>query len=104
MDSSSTGRRPKRSDSAPRSGEHTNCIPAQVVPKIPYHSAARAVSPPRKPLMSCGSTGMTIPNATMSSTSDTKMKARAARRGTAGRCWGNVWWWTASNMQPEHGA
>ena len=41
MESSSTGRRPKRSDSAPSTGEKTNCISAQAVPNKPKISAAR---------------------------------------------------------------
>ena len=36
-----TGRRPKRSDSAPSIGENRNCISAQAVPKMPSISAAR---------------------------------------------------------------
>jgi hypothetical protein len=44
-----TGRRPNRSDSAPCTGENTNCISAQTDANRPTNSEARAVSPARKP-------------------------------------------------------
>jgi hypothetical protein len=63
-----TGRRPKRSESAPSTGENRSCISAHAVPKTPNTSAARAVSPPRKSSTSFGSTGTISPNASQSST------------------------------------
>src|SRR6266540_1715739 len=65
-----TGLRPKRSESAPSTGEKINCISAQTVPNSPKISAARAVSPPRKPSTSFGTTVM-------------KMKTSAAARAFA---------------------
>src|SRR5687767_1529107 len=76
-----TGRRPKRSDNAPSSGEKTNCMAAQIVPNRPNMRAADAVSPPRKLSTSFGSTGMTSPRASTSSTTVMRMNATAARRG-----------------------
>ncbi len=78
-----TGLRPKRSESAPSTGEKINCISAQTVPNSPKISAARAVSPPRKPSTSFGSTGMMIPNARTSTTTVMKMKTSAAARAFA---------------------
>ena len=52
---------------------------ANAVPKIPNTPAALAVSPPSSVTMSCGSTGMITPNATMSSSTVMKMKMNAAR-------------------------
>src|SRR5690606_36258560 len=75
-----TGRRPKRSDSAPWIGEVTNWMPANTVPNTPTQYAALAVSPPTKSSIRCGSTGMITPNASTSISTVTKMKARAARR------------------------
>lgn len=75
------GRRPKRSDSAPSTGEQRNCISAQTVPNTPNISAARAVSLPRNPATSLGSTGTIMPSARTSSTTVTKMKTSALRRG-----------------------
>ncbi len=65
-------------------GDATNCIAAHTVPNRPSVSAARAVSPPRKIWMSSGSTGMTMPRASMSSMTVTKMKMAAARRDGLG--------------------
>ncbi len=72
------GRRPYRSDSAPRIGEKKNCMSPQAVPKIPKISAALDVSPPTMLSTSFGSTGMMMPIAITSSTTITKMKASAA--------------------------
>src|SRR5947199_209002 len=52
-----TGRRPKRSDTTPRTGEKKNCIAANTVPKMPFQSAATFMLPPRKSRISFGSTG-----------------------------------------------
>src|SRR5580692_8462049 len=81
-----SGRRPKRSDKAPCTGENTNCINAQAVPNTPKICAARAVSPPRKSTTSRGRTGMIMPSASMSSSTvmKTKTKAGARRAGAAG--------------------
>ena len=73
-----TGLRPNRSDNAPITGEQKNCINAQTVPKSPYISAERTVSPPKKLLIRFGKTGMTIPIASMSRTTVTKTKVKAA--------------------------
>ena len=81
MDMSSTGRRPKRSESAPSTGEKVNCIRAHEVPKMPKISAARGVSPPSMVSISLGSTGMTMPSAMTSRSTMAKMKAIAALRG-----------------------
>ncbi|MNT31261.1 hypothetical protein D3C72_1670890 [compost metagenome] len=74
-----TGRRPYWSDSEPITGEARNCIPAHSATKTPFSKPARAFEPTNSSIR-CGSTGMTIPMATMSSTAVTKMKAIAARR------------------------
>src|SRR5581483_2901546 len=76
-----TGRRPRRSESAPRTGEKRNCIAAHTVPKSPKVRAARAVSPPSIVSTSFGRTGTIIPSASMSRTTVMKMKTSAARRG-----------------------
>ncbi len=76
------GRRPKRSDNAPWTGEITNCISAQAVPNSLKISAARALSPERKPTTSRGQTGMMMPSASMSSMTVMKMKTSAAGRGS----------------------
>src|SRR5262245_14375554 len=76
--------RPKRSERPPSTGEKTNCISAQVVPNNPNTLAALAVSPPRKLSTSFGSTGITMPRASTSMTTVTKMKATAAGRPTPG--------------------
>src|ERR1043165_7466215 len=81
-----TGRRPKRSESAPIIGENANCISAQAVPKIPRISAVPAASPPRKPATSVGSTGTTMPIASMSSRTVMKMNAKAAWPGCTTAC------------------
>src|SRR5262249_50873143 len=70
-------------ESAPSTGENINCISAQTVPNSPKISAASAVSPPRKPSTSFGSTGMMIPNARTSTTTVMKMKTSAAPRAFA---------------------
>jgi len=85
FDSRITGRRPKWSDSAPWIGEQKNCITMKAVANSPCHNVACAMSPPANDFSSCGSTGMIIPNARMSSSTVKKMKASAARRtGGAG--------------------
>src|ERR1051326_3690033 len=76
-----TGRRPNRSDSAPSTGENRNCISAQTVANSPTNSEARAVSPARKLSISFGKTGITMPSASMSSSTVTKTNAKAALRG-----------------------
>ena len=75
-----TGRRPKRSDTTPRTGEKKNCIAANTVPKMPFQSAAMFMLPPRKSRISLGSTGAINPSASMSSMTVTKIKTTAARR------------------------
>ncbi len=75
------GRRPNRSDSAPRVGENRNWPSAQTVPNRPTISAARTVSLSRNERIRRGSTGMIMPSASMSSITVTKTKATAARRG-----------------------
>ena len=77
-------RRPKRSESEPRMGEHRNCISAHAVPNMPYTLAARAVSPPMNCSTSRGSTGMMSPIASTSISTVTKMNATVARRGPLG--------------------
>ncbi len=59
------GRRPKRSDSEPSTGEKKNCMAANTIPKMPIISAVRAVELP-KPPMRLGSTGAIMPSASMS--------------------------------------
>src|ERR1700730_3661416 len=62
-----------------------NCISAHAVPNKPYISAARAALPPTKFCTSMGSTGMIMPNASMSMSTVTNMKVNAAlRRGSEG--------------------
>ena len=92
MESRITGRRPKRSESAPRIGEAKNCISAHTVPNSPVHlGPACAVSAALAKLTtSRGSTGMMIPNASMSSATVMKMKRTVARR---------AWGWLASGME-----
>jgi hypothetical protein len=74
------GFRPKRSDSMPCIGENTNCISAQAVPNSPSTPAPRAVSPPTKSTTSFGSTGRTMPNASMSSSTVMNTNTKAALR------------------------
>src|SRR6266404_611777 len=75
-----TGRRPKRSESSPSTGEKKNCMEAHVVANSPRYSDARAVLPPTKSEISLGRIGTTTPNDNMSSRTVTKMKPRAACR------------------------
>ena len=75
-----TGRRPKRSDSAPWIGVHTNCTAAKQVLMTNTQCVASTKESPAMCLMSCGSTGMTTPKASTSISTVTKMKASAARR------------------------
>src|SRR6185437_9423250 len=75
-----TVRRPKRSESAPWIGEQTNCISMNSVPKPLDHTAALAMLPPISSTIRCGSTGMMMPNASMSIITVTKTNRIAARR------------------------
>ena len=75
-----TGRRPKRSDSAPCTGEAKNCISMKPVANSPCQTVPVAISPPVTCLSSAGSTGMTTPKASTSTSTVMKMKASAARR------------------------
>src|SRR5437588_1566796 len=75
------GRRPKRSESVPRTGSKTNCINAQMVPKSPYILSALSVFPPIKLMTNLGRTGAIIPSASISNNTVKKIKTRAARRG-----------------------
>lgn len=78
-----TGRRPKRSDSAPMTGEAMNCISAQTDMKMPSISAA-LLKVPVKCRMSFGSTGMMMPMESMSSSTVMKMKTTAGERPDGG--------------------
>ena len=84
MESRTTGRRPKRSEREPRTGEKKNCMAAKTVPKRPSMRAAELVSPWRKPAMRRGRTGAIMPRASMSRVTVRKMKVAAARRGLPG--------------------
>src|SRR4051812_9162963 len=84
IDSSNTGRRPKRSDNAPVMGEHKNCMRAHAVPKTPSTYAARAGSPPSNCSTSFGSTGMIKPNDNMSISTTTNTNPKAARDRAGG--------------------
>jgi hypothetical protein len=75
-----TGRRPKRSESEPITGEARNCMAAQAATSMPFHRPALAREP-AKASISDGRTGITSPMANMSRTAVTRMKAMAARRG-----------------------
>src|ERR1700676_5497313 len=72
------GRRPKRSDNAPRTGEKRNCIVAQAKAKYPMSTEARATLPPSNPLMRSGRTGAMMPMATRSSVTVMRMKMTGA--------------------------
>src|SRR5215472_4764277 len=72
------GRRPNRSDHAPRIGENRNCIAFQTNKRYPVRSDARPKSPPSNWRIRSGSTGAMIPNATMSNATITRMKMKAA--------------------------
>ena len=78
-----TGRRPKRSDSDPITGEQRNCIPAHSATNSPFHKPAALVAPDSCSI-SCGSTGMTMPIDMTSSHAVTRMKKIAAVRAGAG--------------------
>src|SRR6266852_309754 len=75
-----TGRRPKRSDKTPMTGEKKNCISAKMVPNHPSQLAALTESPPRKSRINFGSTGAIKPSASMSSMIVMKIKTTAAGR------------------------
>jgi hypothetical protein len=75
-----TGRRPKRSDSAPCTGEQKNWMAANSTPNTPTQCTARTMSLPTNCISRCGSTGMMSPNARMSIRTVTKMKTSAALR------------------------
>ena len=68
MDSSSSGRRPHRSDSAPSAGEQTNWATAQAATKTPLTQPASA--PPAMCATSAGRTVMETPSPAMSSATD----------------------------------
>jgi hypothetical protein len=74
------GRRPKRSESTPMTGEKTNCMTAKIVPNHPSQDAALVVLPPRKSRINFGRTGAIKPSASMSSVTVTKIKTIAAWR------------------------
>ena len=80
---SSTGRRPIRSLSIPRTGPQNSCMMPQTHPKTTFHRAASAVSPPVKLLIRLGSTGIMIPNDTAFIRAQTKTKLKAALRPPA---------------------
>src|SRR6266850_6234026 len=73
-----TGRRPKRSDKTPRTGEKTNCMIAKTNANQPLHHAVPVISPPRKSKISFGKTGMINPIARMSSVTVTRIKVIVA--------------------------
>src|SRR5712691_1326560 len=75
-----TGRRPKRSDRTPMTGEKKNCIAAKIVPNHPSQLAALTESPARKSRISFGKTGAIKPSASMSSMMVMKIKTTAAGR------------------------
>src|SRR5665213_876052 len=81
FESTITGRRPKRSESTPNSGAHTNCIRANTVPNTPTTVAARCTSPFRNFTTSGTKTGAITPSAIMSSATVMNTKITAARRG-----------------------
>ncbi len=81
FDSRITGRRPKWSESAPCTGENTNCISMNAVMNKPCHTVARGISLLTKPAIRCGKPGMISPKASMSSITVMKMKTSAALRG-----------------------
>src|SRR5882672_5037488 len=76
-----TGRRPKRSDQAPRMGEKINCMRAHANPKYPVMAAAWAMFPPSNRMMRLGRTGAIMPKARKSNRTVARMKANAARLG-----------------------
>ena len=69
-----TGRRPKRSDSEPITGEQTNCMPAHMAAIAPFQMPAEARDPANSSISS-GKTGMTRPIAMTSSTPVTSSTA-----------------------------
>ena len=75
--SSSTGRRPKRSDSAPRMGADMNCDSAYTAAITPYQRACSEGSAVNWPTMA-GSTGTMMPTASMSISTTSMMKRIAA--------------------------
>src|SRR5260370_40650429 len=74
------GRRPKRSDKTPSSGEKKNGISAKTAANRPLNFAVAVITPPRKSRMSFGKTGMIKPIARTSRVTVTKMKMTAAWR------------------------
>src|SRR5579864_1086211 len=76
---SSTGRRPKRSESAPRMGEPKKFAMPKEKVTTPYQKAWSACEPVKLPT-SAGSTGMIRPIATMSISAVSMMKGIAAVR------------------------
>ena len=85
-----TGRRPKRSDSAPCTGENTNCMRPNSAPMMPVQRTAVAMSPPVMCCTRCGKTGMMMPKASMSIITVTKMKMTAALRTGVWLCSGVI--------------
>src|SRR6266568_8870933 len=79
-----TGRRPNRSDHAPRMGENRNCIAFQTNKRYPVRSEARPKSPPSNWRMRSGSTGAMIPNAIISNATMTRIKRNALAPGPEG--------------------
>src|SRR6267378_8390257 len=76
-----TGRRPKRSDQAPRIGEKISCIAVQAKPKYAVITDARAKSPLSNCRTRSGSTGAMMPKARKSKATITRMKTKAAWPG-----------------------
>src|SRR5215470_2488979 len=79
------GRRPNRSDHAPRIGENRNCIAFQTNRRYPVRSDARPKSPPSNCRIRSGSTGAMMPNASMSNATMTRMKTKVAPPGPEAR-------------------
>ena len=80
--SSSTGRRPKRSESAPRIGEPKKLAMPKAKVTAPYQNACSVCEPVKLPT-SAGSTGMIRPIDTMSISTVTMMNGIAAVRRRA---------------------
>jgi hypothetical protein len=74
-----TGRRPKRSDRDPITGEHRNCIDAHIATNSPFHKPIALVDPASSSI-SWGRTGMMMPIDMTSSRAVTRMKTIAAER------------------------
>lgn len=72
------GRRPKRSDHAPNTGEKINCMAAHANPKYPVILAALAMLPPLNCMIRLGRTGAIMPRARKSNRMVIKIKINAA--------------------------